>query len=299
MYTVDDLIEDIRIRGAIPNSQSLFTPARFVSLMTGEMQTLVVPQIMSVREDYFLTYEDQPITSSLLYDMPEDAIGSKLSNVYIVDSSGQENVKMVLGENRIYSLGANQFYLQNNQVRIGEGNTSQTLRMYYYRRANNLVPNIQAGQVTTVNALTNTLVLSNVPTAWTTGTLVSVIKGRPGFEAKYESTAIVSVSSPTIGLASVANIVVGDWIALTKQSPIPQLPVEAFPLLAQAVVVKCMEAMGDQNGMRSAEAKLQQIQGDMFTMLNPRVDGSPRKITSRNGIFGFNTVTRNSFSRRY
>ena len=58
------------------------------------------------------------------------------------------------------------------------------------------------------------------------------------------------------------------------------LPVEAQPVLSQAVTVKCLEALGDSTGMQIAEKKLKDLQEAMFNTLTPRVDSSPKKCTS-------------------
>ena len=85
MYTLDDLIANIKIRGTIPTSQQMFTDSRFAAIATDEMQTTVVPQIMSCREDFFLVYEDEAITPGTnAYSIPERAIGLKLKDLMIV-----------------------------------------------------------------------------------------------------------------------------------------------------------------------------------------------------------------------
>jgi hypothetical protein len=299
MYTADDIIDNIRIRATVPNSEQLFTPERLVALLTDEMRTLLVPQIMSVQEDYFLTYQDQSLTDELVYDMPEQAIGMKLKDVYIVDSDGQEIEKLGRREDRVGPwtnyTSTNCFHVQNNQIKLSNRPQGTSLRMYYYRRPNQLVTEAEAGRIESIDVNNNTVVLSTVPTDWEVGTSVCVIKGKPGFDCKVEATDIVSLSTPTVGLTSVTGLAVGDWVALEGYSPIPQLPVEAHPVLAQAVVVKVMESLGDVNGMQAAQAKLNKLQEDMYTVLNPRVDGAPKKIVSDRGVFSasrFNGYTR-------
>lgn len=294
MYTLDSLINNIKIRGTIPSSQQMFTDTRFAALATDEMQTTIVPQIMACREDFFLTYEDVAIDQNQrTYAIPERAIGSKLKDLVIVtnpDSSVESfyslprlSIDEISGGTGPYTgcINSSGYYIQGNDVVIWPSTQpGGTLRKYYFRRANYLVPESDAGQIQSINILTNEVVLGNVPNTWTMGTELTVISSKPGFTVRVESTPILTVSSPTIGFTSVEGFEVGDWVSLTGYSPVIMLPVEAQAVLAQAVTVKCLEALGDSNGMQIAEKKLKDLQESMFNTLTPRVDSSPKKCTS-------------------
>lgn len=305
MYTLDDLISNIKIRGTIPTSQQMFTDSRFAAIATDEMQTTVVPQIMACREDFFLTYADESIDpSEPAYAIPERAVGSKLKDLMIVtnpDSSQPSYYSLprlsldeISGGTGPYvgCVTASGYYIQGNDVVLWP--TAQpggTLRKWYFRRANYLVPEAEAGQIVSINTGTLEVVVGNVPSAWTTGTEVTVISGKPGFAVRVESTSLVAVSSPTLTFSSVTDFEVGDWVSLTGYTPVIMLPVEAQPVLAQAVTVKCLEALGDSNGMQIAEKKLRDLQEGMFNTLTPRVDDSPKKCTSNGrGIMDYGSV---------
>lgn len=294
MYTLDDLISNIKIRGTIPTSQQMFTDSRFAAIATDEMQTTVVPQIMACREDFFLTYEDENIDpNEPTYSIPERAIGSKLKDLMIVTnpdslqpsyySLPRLSLDEISGGTGPYvgCVTASGYYIQGNDVVLWP--TAQpggTLRKWYFRRANYLVPQSEAGQIVSINTGTNEVVVGNVPNAWEVGTEVTVISGKPGFSVRVESTALVSISSPTLGFTDVSSFQVGDWVSLTGYTPVIMLPVEAQAVLSQAVTVKCLEALGDSNGMQIAEKKLKDLQEGMYNTLTPRVDDSPKKCTS-------------------
>lgn len=294
MYTLDDLIANIKIRGTIPTSQQMFTDSRFAAIATDEMQTTVVPQIMSCREDFFLVYEDEAITPGTnAYSIPERAIGLKLKDLMIVtngDSSTPSYYSLprlsldeISGGTGPYvgCIAGSGYYVQGNDVILWpSAQQTGTLRKYYFRRANYLVPEAEAGQITSINTGTNEVVVGNVPSTWAVGTEVTVISSKPGYKVRVESTALVAVSSPTLTFTSVTDFEVGDWVSLTGYSPVVMLPVEAQPVLSQAVTVKCLEALGDSTGMQIAEKKLKDLQEAMFNTLTPRVDSSPKKCTS-------------------
>jgi hypothetical protein len=90
------------------------------------------------------------------------------------------------------------------------------------------------------------------------------------------------VSSPTLGLTTVVGLSVGDYLTVEGETLVPQLPIEIHAFLAQAAAVKVLEAMGDSQGMRNAETKLQQVQKDVLTLISPRTDGSVKKVVNIN-----------------
>ena len=128
--------------------------------------------------------------------------------------------------------------------------------------------------------MSNTVVLTNVPSDWSVGDTVDVIQPIQGYDFDGQNIAITSLSNPTIGLASVENLEVGDWVALQGNSPIPQLPTCAQAVLTQAVVIKLLESLKDVEGVQIAQQKYNELFKAMEFMITDRVDGEPLKITS-------------------
>lgn len=300
-YTTTKLVEAIRRRGSIPSSQQLFSTNDFIALANDEMETVIIPNIMSVREEYFVGYEDVSVTASNTpqeISIPSDAIGQKLRDLCWVDDNGQLSsiprleLEQASGTQYLDPMISQSygFMIRANKIVLYPGNSGTgTLRIYYYKRPLELTNTSECGQVTEINTNTNEVTLTFLPSDWTTSDTVNVIGQSQPFETKVTSVQITNVSFPVVTLASVDNIAVGDWVALEGYSPIPQIPVEAHKVLAQATVVKCMEAMGDREGMQAAQGKLKKNITDMFKLISPRVDGAPKKITNAgNGIFDWN-----------
>jgi len=287
MYTSADLISSIKLRGVLPSSQNMYTDEKICMMISQELQSNIVPWILSFREDYYLTYEDFSIAANqTVFEIPELAIGGKLKAVMLLD--GNSNIlnsaaRLSLKQIADYTFSDfSGFYVEGNYIKLYPNTyNAQTLRLYYFRRPNDVVPIASAGQVMLVDSLNKSVVLSNVPSDWVIGTLLSVVKGRPGFDAIFNSTAIVSLSSPTVELSSVAGIKVGDWFALKYFTPVIMAPVEAQAVLAQVVVSKLLEGLGDPK-WQSAQEKATELKLSMTNTLAPRVDDSPKKIVSRN-----------------
>ena len=80
------------------------------------------------------------------------------------------------------------------------------------------------------------------------------------------------------------DLAVGDWVAETGFSPIPQIPFEAHKLLEQRVVIKILEGLKDQTGMKMAEDGYEAMVEKFTQLVTPRVDGAPQKLVSRRGL---------------
>lgn len=289
----------------MPTNQQLFTPDDFINIANDEMETVIVPLLMSVREEYFLHYVDLTATPQssgpIEIEIPADAVGMKIRDILWVDPSTgalsdipRLTLEQLSGMSYDF-INVSGFTLQGNKILLYPGTNQSTgmVRMYYIRRPLQLCSTSNAGQVITINTMTNELTLSFVPNSWAVGDEVSIVGSAQPFATRVNALEVTAISSPTITVTSVEGVEVGDWVALTGFSPIPQIPIEAHKVLAQAACVKCLEAMGDREGMQVAEAKLQQNTEAMLKMINPRVDGSVKKVTTAsNGIFEWSVSSR-------
>jgi len=295
-YTSDELIADVKQRASVPTTQNLFDESKFVRFLSNKMHSNLVPLIMAVREDYFVTQSDQDITAASSvankYPIPSRAIGMKLRDVVLVADTGEEESlpritykdKALPGFTDFQRLWG--FYIEGNNIRLhqAESFASQTLRFYWYRRPNRIVKKSLAGQITGI--VGNIVSLDNAPTTWDTTTLFDVIDGQPGFQSRGDDQTITLKSGFDLTFTSVpTGTVVGDWVAEAGESPIPQIPWELFPLLAQTGVIKVLEALKDVQGIQMAMADYGKMSEDARKMLSPRVDDEAQKAVSRKGVW--------------
>lgn len=293
-YSTASLIASIKTRGTIPTNQSTFTNLKILNLATDEMLQTIVPFIMSVREDYFLKSVDVIATGVFpkVVEIPEDAIGMKIKDIGVVTSGGEFVTlpRMELRDlNQTYNYG---FLVEGNKLKIYVQNQSQ-FRIYYYKRPLTLIEENQTTstpKITAIDPMTNTVTVTASTTPWTTASFLNAVKTYQPFDSTGPFD-ILSISLPNIILDSVEGLSVGDYLCLEGFSPIPQLPVEAQICLAQATVVKILEALGDDTGMTRAEKKLGQLLDMLYKMIQPRVDDSPKKIIDT-GISTWSPVSR-------
>lgn len=276
----------------LPTNQATFLPADFLELADGEMKTVIYPLIMSIKGEYFITNFDIEMDSCLTYPIPPDAVGLKLKDLFYVDADGKERQVHMLNPNDAQNNWANYtspyfigFYIQENSVILFPSSKPDSiLRMKIYKRASKLVPNDEGAQVVSVDVLNSQVTVNSVPTSWTTSDTVSVISSKPGFLTIVDQLEISLIASPVLTLSDVTVISEGDWICLDGESTIPQITPEAIEVLAQSVAVKCLEALGDQNGAKLAQAKCDEIKGNLIRMLEPRVDAQAKSVVNRTGM---------------
>jgi hypothetical protein len=296
-YTTTALIASIKRKASIPENQNLFNAEDFVQILNGELRNYIVPILLRVREEYFVTYSDQSIVAGTTsYEIPNQAIGKKLRAVYMVDDSGELvelprlNPEDVAIDRQVYRPYG--YYVQGDNIILYPSPTSSgTLRMFFHRRPNQLVETDYAAKISSVSG--SVVTCESIPTAWTTNSYLDCIDKNPSFKVLAESVqpTVISGYDITLPLATAALLETGDWISEEGESPIPQVPVEMFDLLEQAAIVKCLEAMGDQTGgFQAAVMKMQQLEANIIDMISPRVDGNPKKVTNKRGLWSASKI---------
>jgi len=161
-----------------------------------------------------------------------------------------------------------------------------TIRVYYHRRPSELVKVTEASEVTAVDTGTNTVTVAlALPTGFVTGALLDIVQGDPNFSLRANASAVVSISSQDIefGAGVVDDVQIGDWVALTGESPIIQLPYEVHGWLAQATAIKVLESHGDSD-VKVLQAKSKELDQNFAIMFQPRVDDDPEVIVQYDNI---------------
>tara|TARA_R100000781_G_scaffold6971_3_gene6878 strand:- start:402 stop:1325 length:924 start_codon:yes stop_codon:yes gene_type:complete len=297
-YTITSLIASVKRRCSVPTAQSLFQNTDFASLLSEEMQSIIVPLIMSEQEGYFIHSKDMTIDGSTKeFRIPDRAIGGKLKDVGFYNSNSDTlNLRPRLSledygnrrGNFLHDLTG--YWLKDNKIVFNPAptDTGDTVRVYYYRRPSNLVQLSETGKITAIDTDTKVVTIDTVQSSWTTANTFDFIRGRGMFQSLGDDLAITAMpdsSSLTFTDTLPTDLAVGDYVALSGKSPIAQIPYEAHHLLAQLGAIKVNEALGDMQGLQMAQSKYDVLVNAMLRSINNRVDGSPRKVVNRNGIF--------------
>jgi hypothetical protein len=286
-FTSTGLIAQIKRRALIPTSQNLFTDSDLIAMLNEELQNRIIPYILAVREDYFLTYDEYTQNGSTTeINIPTNAIGNKINQVNLYtantsDSFFQSIPRITVSQVNDYYGG---YYIQGSKIKIfPQAISSGILRIYYYRRPSEIVLTSRTAIISTVNTNTSIVCSTNLPANITTGSLIDIVSNNQPWDTVTGRTA-GTVSSATLNLTDTSDIETNYYVATRGESPFAQIPQDTIPLLIQAVVVRMMEYMGDTNGLQAALLTYAQMESDNRNLLSPRVDAQPKKISSRNRI---------------
>lgn len=301
-YSVNALLASVKQRSMNAENQNLLSDADIVRIASEELQGSILPFIQSVKNEYYVTYEDLPFSQGQAkYVIPQRAIGTKLRDVTLVDFQGNEiNLNYINPEDlksswayAPYQFG---FYPTDYSINLVLGNNLgsgnyQSVRMIYFRRPNTLCTtgvSGNAGQVVSFNTVAKTITLDFAPTTWTTATKFDIINSMPPFQSRVDNAEISMIAGFVLTFVDdlPAGLEVGDWVSEANFSPIPQMPVECHRLLETLTAARILQYTGDP-AFQVMQAMAEGMKRDLSQILSPRVDGSPKKIPNRNRLWGW------------
>lgn len=292
------LVNSVRQRAMIPTDTSVYTDQDILDIINEEMDIGLLPTLMSLNEEHLVTStEFDTNTTQTRYRIPYRAVANKLRDVAYIDSTNgvYEMSRISLEEISDYrtsqtSFSENVFYIEGDEVVLIDTNLGsyEKLRMYFYLRPNKLVKNNEVGEITAIDRTNGIITVSNFPSSFSTLPQMDFVGNRsPNKLYSYDiQPTAVNSNTRTITFASTdvpSDLIVGDYLCLREESPVPQLPTEMHPVLAQMAAVHILEALGDSEGLRNAMARLDQMKTATMQIVDDRVEGAPQKIRPRNG----------------
>jgi hypothetical protein len=308
--TSNALIESVKRRISMPGTNTLFSDLDLLSFADEEMSMGIVPGIQRLREDYLLFQETVTLQSNKSrYEIPYRAIGNKLRDLAFKDTNGNifEMTRIMIDDLPFYngvtqSNGTYNYYINNNEiVLVPESQTLPVgfLVISFYIRPNCLVKLDKVGVITAINTTTGEITLSSIPSEFSVSKMYDIVKIKsPHVTLDYDvaPTGLNTVTKTiTFNLTDIpSNLEVGDHICLAKESAIPQIPSDLHVLLAHRTAARCLEAMGDIENLQAANAKLGELEKQMDTMIDSRVESSPKIITNRHS-----TLRNGLYSKRF
>lgn len=128
-----------------------------------------------------------------------------------------------------------------------------------------------------------------VPDNIANGSLIDFIKKKGAhrtykFDVKLGKTAV----SPTVIKFKTTDIPqdfeIEDCVCSQFECIIPQIPSDLHSLLAERTCARILESLGDQAGLQMANDKISKMEAGQASMIDNRVEGSPRKVFNRNNL---------------
>jgi hypothetical protein len=130
---------------------------------------------------------------------------------------------------------------------------------------------------------------ASVPSTMTGGTVVDLLQTKPGHK-----TLGLDITIPAGGASSTdiflnttdvsVDVIVGDYICLSNECIIPQIPTDLHSGLAEKVCARILAAIGDKDGLSVANAKIKENMEFEGTLLDNRVEGAPIKVVANKSL---------------
>jgi hypothetical protein len=296
----NDLIASVKRRIMAPQSQSTFEDADFLAFADEEMDIGLVPSIISAQEDYLMY--TQPVyiqPNQIKFPIPYRAIGNKLREVSFMDQSGNyyQMTRIGVGDLPFYNQTTNNrayaFYIENNEVvlvpnKISTG-TDTYLMMTYYIRPSSLVLLDEVAVVNSIDRTTGVIQLSNIPDAFTTTELFDFVKVKSPNKILTFDNKVVSINTTSKTMTFNPTLIpsgldIGDHITLAEECAVPQVPSDLHVVLAHRTAARVLEALGDTEGLATANQKLGEMEAKTQELIYNRVEDAPKKVVNRNGV---------------
>jgi hypothetical protein len=292
--TVDYLVQQVNNRCLNPDSQNTFEPADLINIMDSELSNYCVPLLKKVKQEFFVTYFDQPITGATSYQIPPRAIGNALRDVVFVDASGNEialsnllpeYTKTTFPLNSTLPLYVFGQFMKGDQIVLYpqqvQNDTGYKLRMKVERRPGALTSITNCGQVVAITG--NVVTLSNIDPTWTTSTLFDCINNFPPFNSVGDDQTITNITGFQLTFTSVpTGLAIGMYVCPRMMSCIPQIPYENFGLLIERTIIRVAEALDMSVLLQAAKQNYKEMEDNMLVLERPRISGSPQKCINRN-----------------
>lgn len=299
--TTDKFITGVKRRITIPANQSLLGDSDILDIADDSISEDIMPMLIAAQQNYFVyPAETALVPGQESYPIPYRAVGRGLRDLKIsIDgtTSGINSLTQIELEHRYqFALSGNPvgyFFQGDKIILVPTPESSSQLLMYWYEvPPNKLVLPTKAAKVTSISVgATNTdIVVDLVPNTFLANTEVDIIQGKSGNSILNFDSVITNIAGTTLTFVNAAvstDIVVGDYIALSGESPVIQIPNEARSLLETLTGIGVLEAIGDFDGANALSSKMKSSMDNFKKLIEPRNQGSTRKI-----VQGMNSLLR-------
>lgn len=291
-FLYSTIIAAVRRRTKAPNATaSGSADADVVEFLNSETLTRIVPKLLKVREEHYVTYKDITLVANQRnYPIPYRAVGGVVRMIALVNTAGDVIwVHKNTLERQEDSPGF--YFIQGNEIWLNEvpSNTSDVLRVWFQIRPNQLVSEATSvvGTVSSINTSTRVVTLTaSKPSTITTSTPVDVIRGKPGFDHMAVDVTLSAASGTDLTFSSLpTGLAAGDYVCLAEQTPVPNMPAELHPLLAHYAVEAICEKDGNATGLSNAKSRIERMEKEVWPLLTPRAASDPQRAVSRSPLF--------------
>jgi hypothetical protein len=313
--TSTTLIQSVERKAHIPEAQITFTDDDFLAFANEEIMVGLMPAMMQYHQEFYVvpyTVDIVPYISS--YPVPDRAIGNKLRSVNFQYQQGNlYDMARIFPEDAPYFINRStvnypsNFYVENNSIIFVpeiQGIVTGSLVMKIFQRPNQLVTANQVATIQSIDFTTGQIVVDQIPSTFNASEEYDLLEQNGAHKWRAINLPVTSINAATLTMtfdpASLPNtasstLQPGDNICTAGNCFIPQLPDELHPLLAERVVMRCLEAQGDNQALQICQQKVMEIEQRLGILIDNRAEGTPQKVNNIRGNLRFAKIRR----RRY
>lgn len=303
--TTDTLLESIKRGITLPEASADLDDAAILAIADEEIASLIVPEIIKLRSEFLVGRSRADLVSGVsAYEIPYRAVGRRLREICLVDSSGSRRNLRAISPEESYSFSSTGepvgFYLESDSVILlpTPGSTGAQLEMSYFVRPSKLVRSDAVAKIASIDRIAGVVTVQALPSTMIGVQSFDFIKGKDVHKIRAMDVATSGFTGMQITVAVALipqTLIVGDVIAIAGESHVVPLPDECLPLIAQATQNRLLEALGDFEALGAAVAKLDQKILSMRTLLSIQVEGERAKLSLNNSLLS----SRGSSGRRF
>lgn len=301
-FFTEDLLTSAKMRSFAPISQNTFQDSDLTTIASEELLLKLVSDIMSVREEFFLTTKETSIIGLIdHYTVPKRAIGNTINQLRLRDSSGLEvALSRITADDAQAFTGSTgtptAYYFEGDEVVLcpKPDSSTGTLVFSYFRKPNQLAATTACAKITLVSSVGGTTTFTvdtDLTGTLSTGSKIDILSGVSPYLLWSSEVAITAITTTTIAVATadVVNAVssvepqVNDYICPMGFANIPQIPDELYPVLCQMVAVRMLAGLGDLNKLQAAKAELSELRAEAIKLIQNRAESQPKRIAG-NGL---------------
>lgn len=281
--TADSIITAVRDFAGAASSHEDAADARLLRILNRAQELELTALLASTKGNHRKATLDYTVTSATTYAIPTRAIAAGIAQVEAADSQG--NVWMMYefpDHQRSRGWPRNgHFYVQGNNLIFYAVPPAGTLRITYNKRLSQLVLTTSAAVISSISG--GTIGIVAAPTTGdlfgTGATSYDFIKSNAHFDIlAMDKSATRAGTTLTFTASDVpSDLAVGDYVALAKQTPVCQAPLELHGVLAQMCVVKWLESKADPR-LQDARQTLRELTTEALKLLEPRSESDGEDI---------------------
>jgi hypothetical protein len=291
--TVDSFLDEVKRLITVPANQALMNDDALLLMGDEASQSYVVPLLLSLRQEYFVTSVTQAVTSGVSsYSIPTRSIARTLRELKYVELGDRKNnlAQIAIEDTQLWANGTGVvtgYHFKGDKIVLVDvpNVTTASLEIWYYLQPSKLVKLSEAARVVSVAG--DVVTVTSVPATFAANVVADFVEGVSGNSILGMDASITSVAGTqvTFGAGVVPlTLVAGDYIALAGQTPVVQIPVEATPYLATKTCVRILNSIGDFEGMAKLEELASQQEKTLKIITEPRNTGENAKVNPRWGL---------------